>query len=72
MPLPVRAVEAVTAAAFGQRRKMLRSSLKALWRDPIPMLEQAGLDPTLRAEQIPVEGFLRLARMVAAERAQVR
>jgi 16S rRNA (adenine1518-N6/adenine1519-N6)-dimethyltransferase len=63
--LPVRAVEAVTAAAFGQRRKMLRASLKQLWRDPLPILSQAEIGPTLRAEQIPVEGFLRLARIFA-------
>jgi 16S rRNA (adenine1518-N6/adenine1519-N6)-dimethyltransferase len=63
--LPVRAVEAVTAAAFGQRRKMLRTSLKQLWRDPLPILAQAEIEPTSRAEQIPVKGFLRLARIFA-------
>ena len=66
--LPVRAVEAVTAAAFGQRRKMLRASLKGLWRDPLPLLEQAQIEPTHRAEQVPVEGFLRLAHLLAQER----
>jgi 16S rRNA (adenine1518-N6/adenine1519-N6)-dimethyltransferase len=66
--LPVRAVEMVTAAAFGQRRKMLRGSLRGLWSDPIPILEQAELDPMLRAEQVPVDGFLRLARMLPMER----
>jgi 16S rRNA (adenine1518-N6/adenine1519-N6)-dimethyltransferase len=64
-PLPVAAVEAVTAAAFGQRRKMLRSSLRSLWPQPEAMLEQAGIDPTLRAEQVEVPGFLRLAALVA-------
>jgi 16S rRNA (adenine1518-N6/adenine1519-N6)-dimethyltransferase len=58
----VRTLERVTAAAFGQRRKMLRQSLRALGRDPIPLLEKAGLDPTARAEDIPVEGFVALAR----------
>lgn len=59
--LPVSAVEAVTAAAFGQRRKMLRSSLKSLWPDPAPALAVAGIDPTLRAEELPVAAFLALA-----------
>jgi 16S rRNA (adenine1518-N6/adenine1519-N6)-dimethyltransferase len=63
--LPVRALEAVTAAAFGQRRKMLRSSLRSLWADPEPALLHAGIEPTERAEQVPVEGFLRLARLLA-------
>jgi len=62
--LPVAALEAVTAAAFGQRRKMLRSSLKSLWPDPEPVLAEAGLAPTLRAEQLPVEAFLRLAAIL--------
>jgi 16S rRNA (adenine1518-N6/adenine1519-N6)-dimethyltransferase len=62
-PLPVRAVEAVTAAAFGQRRKMLRASLKQLWPDPEPILQEHGIAPTLRAEDLQVEDFLRLARI---------
>ncbi len=57
-----RALERVTEAAFGQRRKMLRQSLKQLGVDPISLLERAGLDPTARAEDIPVEGFVALAR----------
>jgi 16S rRNA (adenine1518-N6/adenine1519-N6)-dimethyltransferase len=61
-PLPVAAVEAITAAAFGQRRKMLRSSLKQLWPDPVPILEAAGIEPTRRAEELPVAAFLDLAR----------
>jgi 16S rRNA (adenine1518-N6/adenine1519-N6)-dimethyltransferase len=63
-PLRVGVVEAVTAAAFGQRRKMLRSSLKAVWREPEPVLSRAGIAPTLRAEQLPVEAYLRLAALV--------
>jgi len=55
-------LERVTAAAFGQRRKMLRASLKSLGIDPLPLLEKAGLDPTARAEDIAVEGFVALAR----------
>jgi 16S rRNA (adenine1518-N6/adenine1519-N6)-dimethyltransferase len=66
-PLPCSraALERVTAAAFGQRRKMLRASLKSLGVDPLPLLEKAGLDPTARAEDIPVEGFVALARGLA-------
>ncbi len=62
-PLPCRTawLTAVTAAAFGQRRKMLRQSLKALASNPGPLIEEAGLDPTARAETVPVEGFVRLA-----------
>jgi 16S rRNA (adenine1518-N6/adenine1519-N6)-dimethyltransferase len=55
------ALERVTEAAFGQRRKMLRASLKQLGIDPIPLLESAGIDPTARAEDIAVEGFVALA-----------
>ena len=55
------ALERVTAAAFGQRRKMLRQSLKTLGVDPLPLLAAAGIDPTARAEQIPVAGFVALA-----------
>ncbi len=59
------ALEAVTAAAFGQRRKMLRQSLKSLGVDPALLLAKAALDPTARAEEIPVEGFVGLARAFA-------
>jgi 16S rRNA (adenine1518-N6/adenine1519-N6)-dimethyltransferase len=55
-------LERVTAAAFGQRRKMLRQSLKSLGTDPAPLLAAAGIEPTARAEEIPVEGFVALAR----------
>jgi 16S rRNA (adenine1518-N6/adenine1519-N6)-dimethyltransferase len=64
------ALERVTAAAFGQRRKMLRASLKSLGLDPVPLLEKAGLDPTARAEDIAVEGFVALANAVSALRAE--
>lgn len=69
-PLPCdrRALEKVAEAAFGQRRKMLRQSLKTLGRDPTPMLDEAGIAGTARAEEIPVEGFVRLARIYAASR----
>jgi 16S rRNA (adenine1518-N6/adenine1519-N6)-dimethyltransferase len=67
-PLPCerRALERVTEAAFGQRRKMLRQSLKSLGRDPMTLLEAANLEPTARAEDVPVEGFVALARAFAA------
>jgi len=56
------ALEAVTAAAFGQRRKMLRSSLRQLGVEVPVLLAAAGLAPTARAEEISVEGFCALAR----------
>jgi 16S rRNA (adenine1518-N6/adenine1519-N6)-dimethyltransferase len=55
-------LERVTAAAFGQRRKMLRSSLKSLGPFSDTLIAEAALDPTARAEEIPVEGFAALAR----------
>ena len=58
-PCELTALLQVTAAAFGQRRKMLRQSLKRLGGEALA--ERAGLDPTSRAETVPVEGFVRLA-----------
>ncbi len=55
------AIERVTAAAFGQRRKMLRSALKSLTPEPETLLRAAGLEPTARAEEIDQAGFRRLA-----------
>ena len=57
-----RVLQRVTEAAFGQRRKMLRQSLKTLGSDPLPLLAAAGIVPTARAEDIPVAGFAALAR----------
>jgi 16S rRNA (adenine1518-N6/adenine1519-N6)-dimethyltransferase len=67
-PLPcARAtLERVTAAAFGQRRKMLRQSLRALGGDPQAILTAAGIDPTARAEDIAVGGFVALANALDA------
>ena len=56
----IAALEKVSAAAFGQRRKMLRSSLKLLGGEALCV--KAGIDPNVRAETVPVEGFLALAR----------
>jgi 16S rRNA (adenine1518-N6/adenine1519-N6)-dimethyltransferase len=58
----------VVALAFGQRRKMLRASLRALGPDTEDMLAEAGVAPTERAEQVSLEGFCRLARIVASRR----
>jgi 16S rRNA (adenine1518-N6/adenine1519-N6)-dimethyltransferase len=52
----------VTQAAFGQRRKMLRQSLKSLGVDPIKLCEDVGLDPTARAETVTIEQFVALAQ----------
>lgn len=57
-----RMLERVTEAAFGQRRKMLRQSLRSLGVDPAALLAEAGIEATERAEQISVEGFVALAR----------
>ena len=61
-----RLLEAVTQAAFGQRRKMLRQSLRPLGVDVAELLSTAGLAPTARAEDISVAGFVALARALAA------
>jgi 16S rRNA (adenine1518-N6/adenine1519-N6)-dimethyltransferase len=73
MPRPVPAqcsavtLQRVTEAAFGQRRKMLRQSLKTLGVDTTSLLEQAGIDPTARAEEIPVDGFVAIANIFAGQ-----
>jgi 16S rRNA (adenine1518-N6/adenine1519-N6)-dimethyltransferase len=61
------ALQRVTEAAFGQRRKMLRQSLKSLGVDAGALLAQAGIEPTARAEEISVEGFVALARIFFAQ-----
>ena len=57
----VRTLGLVTGAAFGQRRKMLRQSLRSLLPEPEPLLAAAGIAPTLRAEALTVRDFARLA-----------
>ncbi len=57
----VASLSRVTAAAFGQRRKMLRQSLKSLTPLPELLLREADIDPQLRAEMLSVEQFARLA-----------
>lgn len=54
-------LERVTAAAFGQRRKMLRGALAGLFSDPTAVLTGLGLSPTARAEELTVAEFVRLA-----------
>lgn len=56
----VKKLEIITRAAFGQRRKMLRSSLKSLGINP----EDAGIDPQERAEKLSIEQFCALARLI--------
>ncbi|MCJ2873378.1 16S rRNA (adenine(1518)-N(6)/adenine(1519)-N(6))-dimethyltransferase RsmA [Rhizobium pusense] len=59
LPCDVVKLEKVTEAAFGQRRKMLRQSVKSLGGEAL--LEKAGIDPTRRAETLSVEEFVTLA-----------
>jgi len=67
------ALERVTAAAFGQRRKMLRQSLKRLGIDPMVLIEAAGVEPTSRAEEVPIDAFTAMARtLVKGERPSMR
>jgi 16S rRNA (adenine1518-N6/adenine1519-N6)-dimethyltransferase len=64
-PADFATIERVTAAAFGQRRKMLRGSLKTLGVDALALCEAAGIDPTARAEELDIAQFCALARLVA-------
>ena len=61
-PCALADLEKVTASAFGNRRKMLRQSLKTLVPDAEALVLRAGLDPTARAEQLSVADFAALAR----------
>lgn len=62
----VELLERVTQAAFGQRRKMLRQSLKSLGVDPAALLAACGIDPEKRAEELDMPQFCALARELAA------
>jgi 16S rRNA (adenine1518-N6/adenine1519-N6)-dimethyltransferase len=64
-PAEPKALERVVAAAFGQRRKMLRQSLKSVG-DAVALCAAAGIDATRRAETLSVEEFCALARAYAA------
>jgi 16S rRNA (adenine1518-N6/adenine1519-N6)-dimethyltransferase len=63
--IDARLLERVAAAAFGQRRKMLRASLKSLLPQPEPALLASGIAPTARAEELDIDSFCRLTRAVA-------
>ena len=56
--IPIKTLESLTAAAFGQRRKMLRQSMK----NHLQLLEGCGIDPTLRAEDVSVADYIRMAK----------
>lgn len=62
LPADVKVLGRVTEAAFGQRRKMLRQSLKSMGGERL--LETVGIDPTRRAETLSVEEFVALAKAV--------
>ena len=61
IPCEIGNLERITAAAFQQRRKMLRASLKSVFDDPIKTMEDRGIDPTARAETLSIEEFIALA-----------
>jgi 16S rRNA (adenine1518-N6/adenine1519-N6)-dimethyltransferase len=69
-PCDAETLSALTQAAFGQRRKMLRQSLRSFAAsrglDLPTLLGAAGLEPTMRAEEVDVPGFVALARAAAA------
>ena len=66
--VPVSVLVEVTAAAFGQRRKMLRSSLSSLRGDAAALLRDAGIDPSLRAERLTISQFVCLTRLLHQQR----
>ena len=63
-PAPPEAMDRVVRAAFGQRRKMLRRALRPLWPAPEAAIRDAGLEPSMRAEEVSVAGFAALARQL--------
>ena len=67
-PCDRKLLETVTQAAFGQRRKMLRQSLRSLDVDAPALIAAADLDATARAEDISIDGFVGLARSLAVFR----
>jgi 16S rRNA (adenine1518-N6/adenine1519-N6)-dimethyltransferase len=68
VPFPLPLLEQLTGAAFGQRRKMLRQSLKGV-PGALAALDQLGIDPTRRAETLSVSDFASLARVLGEARA---
>jgi 16S rRNA (adenine1518-N6/adenine1519-N6)-dimethyltransferase len=67
-PCSVLQLERVTAAAFGQRRKMLRASLRQITPDAEALLEGLGIDPKARAEELPIADFCRIANALGQTR----
>jgi len=67
-PCDVTQLEKVTAAAFGQRRKMLRASLRQITPDTEKLLEGLGIDPKARAEELPIGDFCRIANALGEKR----
>jgi 16S rRNA (adenine1518-N6/adenine1519-N6)-dimethyltransferase len=68
LPCDTGVLATVTKAAFGQRRKMLRQSLRSLPNsDAVALLERAGIELTRRAEEVDVQGFVTLARAYALQ-----
>lgn len=65
-PCDIAALQTVAAAAFGQRRKMLRRSLGSLGVNTEALLEAAGIDPTARAESLDIAKFAALARALVS------
>jgi len=66
-PAPAKLLSSTVAMAFNQRRKMLRSSLKAAAPNIEQVLQNSGLNPTARAEEISLEQFCALTRQLAAQ-----
>lgn len=64
-PADAKMLARVTAAAFGQRRKMLRASLRSLHPQIEDILKEVGIAPTERAERVGIEGFCALARALS-------
>jgi 16S rRNA (adenine1518-N6/adenine1519-N6)-dimethyltransferase len=62
-PCSVISLKQVTQAAFHQRRKMIRQSLKTLCGDPLPLLHEAGVNPTHRAEDLSIEDYVAIANV---------
>ena len=63
-PCNTKNLETITRVAFGQRRKMLRASLKSLWPDPTPVLERLDILPTVRPETLKISDFVALANEI--------
>ena len=63
-PADAKDLSRTVSLAFGQRRKMLRASLKSLGKDVEERIRAADIDPTTRAEQVSVEAFCRLSRVL--------